>query len=68
VAGEAATADPTTDRAFASGASDGDEARTKAAGGDAAPALPLTALASLALLAAGLALLAGRRVAQRRLP
>ncbi|MFH1475819.1 MAG: hypothetical protein ABIG85_08180, partial [Chloroflexota bacterium] len=56
LAGEAATDAP-----------DGDE-NSKAAGRDAASTVPLPVFVSLALLAAGLALLAGRTVARRRLP
>lgn len=67
VAGEAATADPTVIRAGSTGTSDGDPESGKAAGRDAAPTVPLPALVSLALLAAGLALLAGRTVARRHL-
>lgn len=56
VAGEAATGAPDRD------------GNSKAAGPDAASTVPLPVLASLALLAAGLALLAGRMVARRRHP
>lgn len=66
VAGEAATADPMLERALSTGTSDGAPEFEESAGRDAAPALPLGVLASLALLAAGLALLAGRMVARRR--
>ena len=70
VAGEAASADPTVDRTVSTGASDsaanGDAESAKAAGRDAASTVPLPVLASLALLAAGLALLAGRQLARRR--
>jgi len=68
VTGEAATADPTTERTRGTFTAVGDSANEKAAGGDAAPSVPLPVLASLALLAAGLALLAGRAVARRRIP
>ena len=67
VAGEAATAEPATDRAGATGMSAGGPANEKAVGPDAAPTVPLPALVSLVLLATGLALLAGRVVARRRL-
>jgi hypothetical protein len=74
VAGEAASADPMVDRTLSTGAAVGTEndpssggaGAEKAAGRDAATALPLPALASLALLVAGLALFAGRAVARRR--
>jgi len=70
VAGEAASADPTVDRTVSTGASDsaanGDAESAKAAGRDAASTVPLPVLASLALLVAGLALLAGRQLARRR--
>lgn len=66
VAGEAATADPTGGRIGSTGTPYADE-NSKAAGRDAASTVPLPALASLALLAAGLALIAGRIVARRRL-
>jgi len=70
VAGEAASADPTVDRTVSAGASDsaanGDAESAKAAGRDAASTVPLPVLASLALLVAGLALLAGRQLARRR--
>jgi hypothetical protein len=70
VAGEAASADPIVDRAVSTGASDGaanaDAESAKAAGRDAASTVPLPVLASLALLVAGLALLAGRQLARRR--
>ena len=64
MAGEAATADPTGERASTS---DSDRDDAKAAGRDAAATVPLPALVSLALLAAGLALLAGRVIVRRRL-
>ena len=67
LAGEAASAEPTVILAGSTGTSDGDEESWKAAGRDAAPTVPLPALVSLALLAAGLALLAGRTVARRHL-
>jgi hypothetical protein len=67
VAGEAATADPTVERVGATGTSDSPPELGKAAGPDAASTVPLPALVSLALLAAGLALLAGRMVARHRL-
>lgn len=67
LAGEAATADPGGERALTSGATDGEPESTKAAGRDAASTVPVPALVSLALLAAGLALLAGRTIARRRL-
>ncbi|HYN48197.1 MAG TPA: hypothetical protein VER83_04975 [Candidatus Nanopelagicales bacterium] len=67
VAGEAATADPGGERALASGATDGEPESTKAAGREAASTVPFPALVSLALLAAGLALLAGRTIARRPL-
>jgi len=67
VAGEAATADPTVARTLSTGTADGSAESAKAAGRDAVPAVPLPALASLALLAAGLALLVGRSIARRRL-
>jgi len=63
---------PTDDRAgglageAATGAPDGGQS-SKAAGRDAVSEVPLPALASLALLAAGLALIVGRAVARRRL-
>lgn len=66
VAGEAATADPTGERIGLTGTSGGDPEDAKAAGPDAASTVPLPALASLALLAAGLVLFAGRMVARRR--
>ncbi len=66
VAGEAASGNPMADRAASTGASDGDAESAKTAGRDAASAVSLPALASLALLAAGLALLAGRTLARRR--
>ena len=55
------------DRAASTGASDGDAEHAKTAGRDAASTVSLPALASVALLAAGLALFAGRMVARRRL-
>jgi len=67
VAGEAASGDPAVDRAGSTAPSDVAPGYGKSTEGDAAPAVPLPALASLALLAAGLALLAGRAVARRRL-
>jgi len=67
VAGEAASGEPTVDRSASIGASDGDAENAKTTGRDAASAVPLPALASLALLAAGLALLGGRLIARRRL-
>ena len=67
VAGEAATTEPTVERVGATGTSDSPPELGKAAGPDAASAVPLPALVSLALLAAGLALLVGRMVARRRL-
>jgi hypothetical protein len=75
VPGEAATADPIADRTLSTGAavgaaddpSNGDAGATKAAGRDAATAVPLPVLASLALLVSGLALFAGRSLARRRL-
>ncbi|MFH0751709.1 MAG: hypothetical protein V2B17_07725 [Chloroflexota bacterium] len=67
LAGEAATADPTVERGGVTGPSDDGAESGKAAGRDAEPTVPLAALVSLALLAAGLALLAGRVVARRRL-
>ncbi len=67
VAGEAATGEPTAERVGATGPSDGGAENGKAAGRDAEPTVPLAALVSLALLAAGLALLVGRVVARRRL-
>jgi hypothetical protein len=70
VAGEAASADPIVDRSVSTGASDGaangDAESAKAARRDAASTVPLPVLASLALLVAGLALLAGRQLARRR--
>ncbi len=65
-AGEAATAEPMVGAA-PPGSSDGAGEAGKALGRGTTSALPLPALASLALLAAGLALLAGRMLARRRL-
>lgn len=67
LAGEAATAEPTVDRVGATGTSDSAPESGKAAGRDAASTVSLPALVSLALLAAGLALLVGRTIARRRL-
>jgi hypothetical protein len=67
VAGAAAPAEPPVEREGATGASESAPDLGKAAGPDAGPTVPLPALVSLALLAAGLALLAGRIVARRRL-
>jgi hypothetical protein len=69
VTGEAATAEPMVDRAASTGASsaaNGDAESAKTAEQDAASTVPLPALASLALLGAGLALFAGRALARRR--
>ena len=66
VAGEAASADPTVDRTVSTGASDSAAENAKTGGRDVASTVPLAALASLALLVAGLALLLGRSVARRR--
>jgi hypothetical protein len=69
VTGEASTAEPIVDRAASSGASgapNGDAESAKAAGRDAESSVPLPVVASLALLVAGLALLAGRALARRR--
>jgi hypothetical protein len=67
VAGAAAPAEPPSERAGATGTSESIPELGNAAGRDAAPTVPLPALVSLSLLAAGLALLAGRIVARRRL-
>lgn len=67
VAGEAATAEPTTERTGGAFTAAGDSATEKAAGRDAAPTVPLPALVSGVLLAAGLALLVSRTMARRRL-
>jgi len=66
VAGAAAPGESPIERAGATGTSESAPELEKAAGRDAASTVPLPALVSLALLAAGLALLAGRVVARRR--
>ena len=71
VAGEAASGDPTADRnaltAPADSSADGFVDSAKMADAGATSPVPLAALASLTLLVAGLALLAGRAIARRRL-
>lgn len=68
VAGTPASAAPTGEGYGAAGTSDRGPESGKTAERDGAPTVPLPALVSLALLAVGLALLAGRTLARRRLP
>jgi len=67
VAGAAAPAEPPSERAGATGTSESAPDLGNAGGRDAEPTVPLPTFVSLSLLAAGLALLAGRMIARRRL-
>jgi hypothetical protein len=67
VAGEAASGDPAADRNAITTPADGFVDSAKMADSDATSPVPLAALVSLTLLVAGLALLAGRAIARRRL-
>jgi hypothetical protein len=67
VASGAASAEPTGERLSTTGTSDRAPEGGEASGPDGAPLVPLPAIVSLALLAAGLALLGGRTLARRRL-
>jgi hypothetical protein len=67
VASGAASAEPTAERVSTTGTSDRAPEGGEASGQASAPTVPLPAIVSLALLAAGLALLGGRTIARRRL-
>jgi hypothetical protein len=67
VAGGAASAEPTGERLSTTGTSDRAAEGGEAYGQGSTPTVPLPAIVSLALLAAGLALLGGRTLARRRL-
>lgn len=67
VTGEAATGDPLVERTNLAGAADGAEESAKAAEREGVSTVPFAALVSLAFLVAGMALIAGRAIARRRL-